>query len=554
MLRLTALVALALLAATPALAQPRARDTLTIGVAQYPPNLNPHTGANTTARAYTLAFALRQMAGYDPDWNLACRLCETLPSLANGLAVPEALPGGGTGLRITYRLRPGLAWADGAPVTADDFVFPWQASRDPASAFLASEFWRRMLDVRAEDARTVSILLERVTFDFIAASAFSPLRASIERPRWEADPATYRSRSAYETEPTLPGLWHGPFRITAAQAGTGFTLERNPHWSGPGPGLRRIVIRAVENTTALEAQLLAGQIDMLGTLGLPPDQAAALQRRSGDRFRFQTIAGLGSERIDLNLDNPLLADVRVRRALLLAIDRGAIVARIHDGKPLLAVGPLTPQEPIHDATLPPIPYDPAAAMALLEEAGFTPGPDGIRRNAAGERLAFDLLTTAGNRPREATQVVIQAMLKSVGVEIRPRVEPARVVFGQSIQQRRYTGMVMVAWGTSPESVPRIRFHSDQIPSEANGWTGSNVTGYRNPAMDAVLDAIPGELDPQRRRALWHRFERIFLADLPSLPLFHPATTYITPPWLEGVKPAGNGSATSNWAEFWRARP
>lgn len=554
MLRLLAALLAGLMLPLPATAQLRPRDTLTIGMAQYPPNLNPHTGSATTARGYLLGFALRAMAGFGQEWQPACRLCETVPSLENGLVVRETLPDGRAGLRVTYTLRAGLAWADGAPVTPEDFIFTWQASRDPATAFLLGDFWRRIADVRAEGERGVSVLLDRVGFDFIGASAFAPLRAAIERPRWEADPASYRNRSAYETEPTLPGLWLGPFRVAAAQPGVGFTLERNPHWPGPGPALRRIVIRTVENTTALEAQLLAGQIDQLGTLGLPPDQASALQRRTGARFRFQFVPGLGSERLDLNLDNPIFADARVRRALLMAIDREAIVARIHDGRHLAAVGPLTPREPMHDAALTGVPFDPGGAAALLEAAGWTPGPDGIRRNAAGERLAFDLLTTAGNRPREATQVVLQAMLRQVGAEARPRVEPARVVFGQSLQQRRFTGMAMIAWGTVPEGIPRARFHSDQIPTQANGFTGSNYTGFRNAEMDALLDALPEELDPEQRRALWHRFERLYLEELPSLPLFHPAIVYITPPWLDGVTPVGNGSATSNWAEFWRPRP
>ena len=554
MIRVLLALAATLLAAAPAIAQTRARDTLTIGVSQFPPNLNPHTGSATVARAYVLGFALRTLTGHELDWQPACRLCETLPTIENGLATREPQPDGTIALKLTYRIRQGLAWADGEPVTAEDFRFTWQMSRDPASAFTAGAFWRRITAFEVVDPRTMVMTLDRASFDYAVATGFVPLRASIERPRWEADPATYRNRSAYETEPTLPGLWHGPFRIAAVQPGSSITLERNPHWPGPAPGMRRITIRAVENTTALEAQLLAGQIDQLGTLGLPPDQAAALQRRTGERFRFQQIPSLTFERLDMNHDHPALADVRVRRAILAAIDREAIVARIHDGKHEVANGRLHPKEPMHDPARAALPFDPARAMALLEEAGWTPGPDGIRRNAAGERLVFDLLTTAGNRPREATQVVLQSMLKTVGIEIRPRVEPARVLFGQTLQQRRFQGLAMIAWSAAPENVPRAQFHSEDIPSPENSFTGSNYTGFRNAEMDRVLDALPEELDTEKRRALWHRFEQIFLDQLPSIPMFFAAVTYITPPWLEGVNPPGNGNSTSNWAEHWRARP
>jgi len=554
MLRL--LAALVLLTApgiAPAGAQTRARDTLTIGVSQFPPNLNPHTGAATVARSYVLGFTLRAMSGNGTDWGVECRLCETLPSLQNGLAVLVPQPDGRVGMRVTFTLKAGLAWADGTPVTSDDVLFTWQASRDPASAFLQGDYWRRITAVEVVDPRTFVLVLDRATFDYKLQTYLVPINARIEKPRWEADPATWRNRTAYEAEPTLPGLWNGPFRIAAVQPGASITLERNPHWPGPGSHFRRIVIRAVENTTALEAQLLAGQLDMVGTLGLPPDQAAALQRRVGDRFRFQPVPSLNFERLDLNHDHPALADKRVRQALLLAIDRETIVARIYDGKHEVAHTRLHPREVMYADDLPRWPFDPARAAALLEEAGYRLGADGVRANAAGERLTFDLLTTAGNRPREATQVVLQSMLKQIGVELRPRVEPARVLFGQTLQQRRFQGLAMIAWSAPPEQVPEAQLHSAQIPRQENSFVGANYGGYRSAEMDAILEALPSELDDEKRRALWRQFETRFVDDLPSLPLFWQSVTYITPPWLEGVEPPGNGNATSNWAEHWRAR-
>lgn len=547
------LLAALLLLAAPAWGQNRARDTLTIGVSQFPPNLNPHTGTATVARSYVLGFALRAMSGNGTDWGVACRLCETLPTLRNGLAVLVSLPDGRTGMRLTFTLKAGLSWGDGTPVTSEDVLFTWQASRDPASAFLQGEYWRRITAVEVIDARSFVLVLDRATFDYQLHVNLVPLNARIEKPRWEADPATWRNRTAYESEPTTPGLWNGPFRIAAVQPGASITLERNPHWPGPGPQFRRVVIRAVENTTALEAQLLAGQLDMVGTLGLPPDQAAALQRRVGDRFRFQQVPSLTFERLDMNHDHPALADKRVRQALLLAIDREAIVARIHDGKHMVAHTRLHPREVMHASDLPRWPFDPARSAALLEEAGYRLGADGVRANASGERLAFDLLTTAGNRPREATQVVLQSMLKQVGVELRPRVEPARVLFGQTLQQRRFQGLAMIAWSAPPEQVPEAQMHSAQIPRQENGFVGANYGGYRSAEMDAILQALPGELDDEKRRGLWRQFETRFVDDLPSLPLFWQSVTYITPPWLDGVDPPGNGNSTSNWAEHWRAR-
>src|SRR5690606_12444165 len=124
-------------------------------------------------------------------------------------------------------------------------------------------------------------------FDFASMGDFQPLPAHLERARWQEDPRAYRTRTGYDTQTTNPGLWDGPYRVAGVQPGASVTLERNAAWTGPAPQFRRITIRTVENTPALEAQLLAGQVDMIaGELGLPIEQAIALERRAGTRFRF----------------------------------------------------------------------------------------------------------------------------------------------------------------------------------------------------------------------------------------------------------------------------
>ena len=266
-----------------------------------------------------------------------------------------------------------------------------------------------------------------------------PLPSHIERRRWEQEPRTYRSRSAYETEPTNPGLWSGPYRVTGVTPGAGINLERNDAWRGPAPAFRRIAVRTVENTTALEAQLLAGQLDMIaGELGLPLDQAAALERRTGNRFRFLYKPGLIYEHLDVNHDTPLLADRRVRHALISAVDRGQIIQRLFEDRQVLAHTGVNPLDWVHDNNVQQWPFDLARARTLLEEAGWRPGPDGIRRNAAGERLTIELMTTAGNRSREAVQQVIQGMWRQAGIEARIRNEPPRVLFGETLNRRRFT--------------------------------------------------------------------------------------------------------------------
>jgi peptide/nickel transport system substrate-binding protein len=542
---------LALLLAAPALAQPR--DTLTIGITQFPSTFHPNIDS-MAAKSYVLGFAQRPLTRYDADWRLACLSCETVPTLANGLAVLETTPEGRAGIRVTYRLREGLRWADGTPVTSEDLRFAWEAGRAFETGFGPAEFYRSAYELIVLDERTVTLRFDRVTFEFASAGDFTPLPARIERPRWEADRRGYRSRTAYDTEPQNPGLWNGPFRVTGVQAGAAITLERNPHWNGAAPAFRRIVVRTVENTPALEAQLLAGQLDMIaGELGLPLDQATALERRAGNRFRFHYQPGLIYEHIDLNLDHPLLADRRVRHALILSADRAQIAQRLFDGRQPLAHSSVNPLDPAHDAGVRQWPFDLARANALLDEAGFRErGPDGVRRNAGGERLAFEFMTTAGNRSREQVQQVLQGMWRQAGIEVRIRNEPPRVLFGETLNRRRFQ-MAMFAWISSPENVPRSTLHSDEIPRAERNWSGQNYMGFRNARMDEILEALPEILDREARLPVWRELQAIYAEELPAIPLWFRSDAHVWPAWLDGVRPTGHLAPSTLWAEHWRVR-
>ena len=110
-----------------------------------------------------------------------------------------------------------------------------------------------------------------------------------------------------------------------------------------------------------------------------------------------------------------------------------------------------------------------------------------------------------------------------------------------------------SWISSPESVPRTTLHSEEIPTEANNWSGQNDTGYVNPEMDALIDAIEIELDRDKRKALWQRLQKLYTEDLPVIPLYWRANAYVLPKWLKGVRPTGHQGTTTLWVEeWWRA--
>jgi len=547
MRRLLAALLLTVLFAAPARAPAAAaRDELVIGITQFPATFNPAI-ESMLAKTYVLAFAQRPITAYDASWQLACLLCETLPSLENGLAKVE-----GKGIAVTYTLRPDARWGDGVPVTSDDVVFSWSVGRHPQSGVASAELFRRITRIEVKDSRTFTLHIDRLTFDYNAINDLRVLPAHLERRRFEAAPAEYRNRTAYDQDTTNPGLYNGPYRIAQVVQGSSVVLDLNPYWGGAKPAFTRIVIKAIENTASLEANLLSGGIDMIaGELGLPLDQSLAFARRHGDRFTVVTKPSLTYEHLDLNLGSPILADLRVRRALLLALDRDTMTRQLFDGRQPVAHSMVPPLDWVHADDIRQYPYDPAQAAALLDEAGWKMGDGGVRADAKGGRLALELVTTAGNRSRELVAQVLQAQWRKLGIELRIKTEPPRVLFGETVTKRKFVHMAMFAWYSAPENVPHSTLHSDAIPTAANGWSGQNYTGYVNPRMDRLIEAIETELDRARRQALWHQLQALYAEDLPALPLYFKADAFILPKGLKGLEPTGHQDPSPYWVETWR---
>ena len=282
-----------------------AKDDLTIGLTQFPSTFNPLIDA-MLAKTYILSMTRRPITTYDKDWKLVCLLCTELPTVENGLAVAEDLPDGKKGMAITIKLQPKATWGDNVPVTADDVVFTWEVGKHPKSGVGNLEAFRRILKIDVKDPKTVVLHVDRITFDYNAMGGFDLLPAHLERAKF-ADPVEYKHRTTFDSDTTNKGLYFGPYRISEVAPGSHVTLVPNETWYGRPPYFKRIVVRVIENTAALEANLRAGGIDYIaGELGLSLDQALALEKRQGDKYNFIYKAGLNYEHVDLNLDNPIL--------------------------------------------------------------------------------------------------------------------------------------------------------------------------------------------------------------------------------------------------------
>ncbi|MBL8663519.1 MAG: peptide ABC transporter substrate-binding protein, partial [Candidatus Odyssella sp.] len=394
--------------------------------------------------------------------------------------------------------------------------------------------------------------VDRVTFDY-NRWILDILPAHLEEKAF-AEPADYRNRTLFDREPANKGLYAGPYRVTEVVPGSHIALAPNEHWWGQKPHFQRVVVRVIENTAALEANLLSGAVDYVaGELGLSLEQVLAMEERLKDRFRFVYKAGLIYEHMDVNLDHPILKDKRVRQALLLGIDRGKLSEQLFKGKQPVAHSSVNPLDWVNNPDTPKYGFDPERAKKLLEEAGWTEIRGGIRHNKAGERLSFAFMTTAGNRTRELIQQIVQGQWRQIGIDARILNQPARVFFGTTVTQRKFDGVALFAWISAPESVPRTTLHSSFIPTAANNWSGQNTTGFKNAEADALIDRIERELDREKRRALWHRLQVLYAEELPALPLFFRADGYVLPHWLDGVVPTGHQYSTTLWIERWRVK-
>jgi peptide/nickel transport system substrate-binding protein len=525
-----------------------AKDELVLAMTQAPGTMNPLI-SSMLAKSLIRNMTARPITAYDPDWKLVCLVCEALPSLDKGTARLVTLADGKQGIETDFTLKP-MRWGDGVPVTAKDIAFTIEVGKHPQSGVASGEGYRRIVKFDIKDDLSFTVTTDRVTFDYNAFD-FSILPAHLEKPIFDANPAEYRTRTTYDTSPTNPGLAFGPYRIVELVPGNRIVLEENPTWIGEKPHFKRLVVKIIENTAALEANLLSGNVDyILGELGLSLDQALAFEKRHKDKYVAIYKPALIYEHIDVNLDNPLLKDRRVRQALLMAIDRKAINDKLFEGKQPVADSDISPLDPMFSKAARHYQYDPAAARKLLDEAGFATLRNGFRVNAAGERFAIEITTTAGNRIREQVAQVIQSQLRQVGIDLRVKPEPPRI-FSEALNRRNFPALAMYAWVSRPEGVPRSTLHSTEIPTAQNGWSGQNYPAYSNPAMDAALDAAERELDRDKRLAQFAEIQRLYAEDLPVLPMFYRVDPFVIPRQLKGVRPTGTLNSSTLWIEQWR---
>jgi|HubBroStandDraft_1064217.scaffolds.fasta_scaffold00025_57 peptide/nickel transport system substrate-binding protein len=525
-----------------------APTVLRIAVSGLPSSLFP-IRSRTAEMSYVRGFIGRSLTIYDKSWAVACSLCTELPTLQNGRARIVTREDGSKGIDVTFDLDPDLAWDDGVPVTTADVLLGIEVARKVGAADLTG-----LLDAVALDDHRFTLRVAGVRFDYNHKENLYLLPAHRERAIYEAaaGPAEYRSRSLYVTDPTAPGLSYGPYKI-AHLGPKEIILERNSHWPGKMPSFERIELREFDDAASAGADLAAGRIDMVaGEIGgLDVEgvyQLEAEDKRSAYEFLYKPT--LVYQHIDINLANDLLQDKRLRKALLLSLDR-PIATEGHG--PRSAGDPprsfLPPTSPNFDPTLSLTPYDPVQAAALLDAAGYRRGADGVRVDPRGRRLAFRLAAQLEATVNRRTVDHIKDQWREAGIEITLENAPAM----SEILPRRDFDLAFYDWVNLPEFPLEPVYGKSGIPSAENGYRGSNFPGFDNAEMNKVVAALATELDPSRRLLLWRRAQQIYAEELPALPLAFLTEVYILPATMTGVEPTGHMIPTSFWVEDWKLR-
>ena len=530
------MVVLALLAlgTLPAALAQQSRDTVVIGMAQEPDCLISSFCQMAAGAAIEVNSIQFGMVNYNDKWQLYPGTVEKIPTLKDGDW--ELLPGGK--MRVTYKFKKRFTWHDGKPYTAQDASWTYLMRRNPRSPTLSRTIDKKIDNMNAKDASTLVVQWnERYPF---ANTGHTVYPQHILEKDYLRDPATLKASKQARSP-----IGNGPYRIAEWVPGSHITLEAYDKFPGGPAKIKKQVWRFILDSTVLQANVLANQVDATEINNFSIEQMIEIEKRNPQQTAYYTPA-LIWEHIDLNLDNEWLKDKRVRQALAHSINRDELSQKLFYGKQPVAHTWLPERHEGYNANVRKYNYDPARARALLQEAGFTMGSDGIMRDARGRRFEMTIMTTAGNAVREQVQQVMKESMRAVGIDLRIDNRPAGVLFGQTTRHREFPYMVMYAWVMSPLTLPHSFWNTDQIPTAQNSWEGSNYPGWRNAENDKINADVLQEIDAAKRVALLKRQQEIWTDELPSIPLYFRLQLNTASKRLANIKPTGLASVYINW--------
>jgi peptide/nickel transport system substrate-binding protein len=483
-------------------ATPTRGGTAIIAIWQEPSTLAPHY-ANQTVTDIVDYGVVEGLAETTDSGEYVPTLVKSIPTVANGGVTVTA-----DKMDVRWELLPGLKWSDGKPVTSADIKFSWETwMKDPK------------VNSRTGYDQIASIDLPNETTALVhykSIYAPYPLNFGGLMPKALLENEADISKTDYVRRP----LGTGPFKITEFKAGDSITLEKNTNYRfGPDkPYLDRVIFKSVPSVEVAMAQLKAGEVNAVWNLTAP--QAVDLEKATG--VVLQTVPGPSVERIEMNTaqnkentdpnsTHPVLGDIEVRKALLLATPKQQIIDKLFFGKAKVGTSPVSQGWAAYKE--PQASYDAKKASDTLDAAGWVKGPDGIR-SKNGVRASLSYTTTTGDSNRERVQQVLVDEWKAIGVEVKIQNQPSSVLLSGSCSAkdpRKLGTFDLVQYASSPGIDPHTtvftRYHSKNIPTAAN-CVGQNYTRVKNADMDKAIEDAGSTLDVAQRKASYAKALKI----------------------------------------------
>ena len=512
-----------------------------------PTNMNPLISNNTVELALN-EFLFPSLYNIDPETRSPMKGGRN--DQDNGLALDWTISD--DGLTYTFTLRDDITWNDGAPVTAYDYKFTFDALASGETSSPRTDVLQSVESVEAPDAATIVVTLKLASCRVIEElDDFGILPQHVIEPLLDGD---------YSAIDTLdynknPNVTSGVFNFGALVPDEQTSLIRNDsHWMPVSP--EGYIIRNVPDQIVGVEQFLAGEVNSIGTAGSASVPAVRMQefrdRAEAGEFQIYEYVDDGLTFVGFNLADrshpvdgldedgnpidqgahPLFGDVRVRQAIAQAINYDDIIAGAAEDEAVQVNSFGTPALWGYDSSIAPWEYNPEAALALLAEAGFVdddndPSTPLVATEDAlyaepGAPFAFELLTNSGNVVREAAGTVIQDQLGQIGIDV-------------DFQTQEFGALVQFLLGQDFDAIMIGFTNLDQDTDARNVFTpvgdgvggGFNFVSYRNDRVTELYDqalSLPG-CDFDERQALYHEVSQILHDELPWLWLFAPNSMY-----------------------------
>ncbi|KTQ95624.1 ABC transporter substrate-binding protein [Aureimonas ureilytica] len=490
-----------------------AKGQLTVGFSQEPTVFNPHMPHIEVDEG--IHFSIFDPLFYvDEKGAFVAALAAEVPTVENGGISAD-------GLSWKVKLRDGVKWHDGTPFTAEDVKSTLELLVNPNF-----RSWRKTGHEFVRDLTVVSPTEITWKMEKPFAPYPSILASTFITPKHILGAAADPNTAPFNNAP----VGTGPFKWKQRVAGDYILLEANKDYFGDGPHIATLIYKYVPDLNVMYTQFKAGDIDVAGLQWITPDHYEEAKTLEGKVV--SVVPGSTIESLTLNMERPQFKDPKVREALYHAIDKQSIIDALYYGLPTPTESYVPQQSYYYNPDLPKHEYSPEKAKALLDEAGWVPGADGVRAKD-GVKLAFTCSTTAGNHIREQVQQYMQQSFKDLGIEMTISNLPPAVMWGDYWMLSQFDSVIVgLDFLTGPDPDTSDFFRSTSSP--AKGGSGQNNWQFANKEVDDLLTQGGSLFVPEERRAAYFKIQEIMRRELPLLPLFQYATVRGYKQGVEGV--------------------